>query len=103
MRMEYELLDTKGIRITYDGRVYTTVENIHYECDPDDEQLPITLLAQCATNDPAIMWGEGDETSDWFPPEAHWSVYPDDLDAWADAQDWQANLDGVLTCDAPDN
>lgn len=96
--------NTKGIKIEFEGRTYTTVENIHgeysywfgekYACFGG----VFCLKAQCTTEDAAIMWGENGEESDWFPPEAMWAVNPEELDAWIAKGDWMDCLTGVLVC-----
>lgn len=107
MRLEYELEGTTGIKIEWEGKIFTTVENIHFDVDDrwnldvDDENympFPVSLDAQCTTDDADIMWGADDEASDWFPPIAHWSVMYDEVDSWAERQDWQVDFDGMLTC-----
>lgn len=109
MRKEYTFRGTTGIQLTWQGKTYQTVSDIRFEQEDsifvtnDDWQGPVTLTAECTTDDPEAMWGAGDADNDWFPPEAHWTVERDDLQAWADAGDWQSNLDGVLTCDKPDD
>lgn len=101
--------DTKGIKIEFDGHTYTTIENIHYEiCEEYNTYSPRMLRryvrsieAGCTTEDPEIMWGQDDETSDWFPPMAYWrSPYDmDEFAAWLVKRDWASELDGVTVCD----
>lgn len=97
--------NTKGIKIEFEGRTYTTVENIHGEYGYwfGEEYACLggifTLKAQCTTDDPKIMWGQDDDSADWFPPEAMWAVNPEELDAWIAKGDWMNHLTGVLVCD----
>ena len=97
--------NTKGIKIEFEGRTYTTVDNIHGEYSYwfGEEYAcfggVFCLKAQCTTEDAAIMWGENGEESDWFPPEAMWAVNSEDLDAWIAKGDWMDCLTGVLVCD----
>lgn len=97
MMQEYTIKGTTGIKIEFGGHVYTTVEDIHYEQSSDTVML--TLKAQCTTDDAAIMRGESDEESDWFAPEAEWTVSAEDLDSWIANGDWTACFDGVIVCD----
>lgn len=108
MRIEYELEETNGIEIEWEGRIFTTVENIHFDVDVrwnldvEDENyipFPVTLSAECTTDDPDIMRGADDEESDWFPPIAYWWVTYDEVDAWVEKQDWKVNFDGMLISD----
>ena len=95
---ETEILDSKGIKIEFEGRTYTTVENIHGE---EHAGFVFRLKAQCTTDAPEIMWGQGDDNADWFPPEAMWAVDPEELDAWISKGDWMDCLTGVLECGEP--
>lgn len=47
---------------------------------------------------PKIMWGQDDDSADWFTPKAMWSVKPEELDAWTAKGDWLNHLTGVLVC-----
>lgn len=107
MRLEYEFEGTTGIKIEWRGKIFTTVENIHFDVDArwnldvDDENyipFPVTLSAECTTDDSDIMWGADDEESDWFPPIAYWWVRYDEVDSWAEKQNWQVGFDGMCTC-----
>lgn len=100
----YTIPGTKGITVQFGGRIYKTVENIHYEIKygfsrSADDCGMLSLSAQCTTDDQEIMRGHDGEESDWFPPEAMWSVCVDELDEWVANRDWQKNLDGVLTAE----
>ena len=97
--------NTKGIKIEFDGRTYTTVEDIHGEYKYwFGEQYAcfggiFCLEAQCTTDAPEIMWGHGDDSADWFPPKAMWAVNPEELDVWIAKGDWMNHLTGVVACD----
>lgn len=97
MMQEYTINGTTGIKVEFEGRVYTTVEDIHYEQGSDTVML--TLKAQCMTDDAAIMLGENDEEFDWFAPEAMWTISAEDLDEWIANGNWAACFDGVIVCD----
>ena len=60
-----------------------------------------SIEAQCTTDDPKIMWGQDDDSADWFPPTACWfSFYDmDEFDAWLEKRDWSDEFDGVSVCD----
>ena len=95
---ETEILGSEGIEIKFDGRTYTTVENIHGEEKEYAGFGVFCLKAQCTTDAPEIMWGQGDENADWFPPEAMWVVDAEELDAWIAKGDLVDCLTGVLVC-----
>lgn len=93
MEKEKVIPNTKGIKIEFEGRTYTTVENIHggYSYWFGEEYAcfggVFCLKAQCTTEDAAIMW------------KAMWAVNPEELDAWIAKCDWMDCLTGVLVCD----
>lgn len=100
MKRDYTIANTVGISVVYGGRTYVTVENIHFTADED-----FTRAAECPLHPSlqlhsACKTVDGSDWFDWCDPEAGWSVDPNELDAWIAARDWQANLDGVITCDA---
>lgn len=107
---EYVIPGTKGVKIEFEGRTYTTVEDIHYEiCEEYNTYSPRMLCryvrsieAQCTTDDPKIMWGQDDDSADWFPPTASWFPFYDieEFDAWLEKRaDWSDEFSGVSVCD----
>ena len=100
----YAIKGTAGITIEFNGRIYTTVEDIHYEiCYGFDRGIDdcgmLSLKAQCTTDDAEIIQKQAEAESDWFPPEAMWSVCIEELDEWIAKGDWMDCLNGVLVCD----